>query len=103
MLVLTRRIGEALRIGRSGEIEVVVLGMSGNQVRLGINAPADIKIDREELYHKKSQERAARAKEENNPAGQKMIDIKDTTANKDPTGLNNKAEFPNKVMSKEIA
>ena len=50
MLVLTRRIGERLRIGP--DIEVVVLDVRGREARLGISAPADVAIHREEIYLK---------------------------------------------------
>jgi len=48
MLVLTRRIGETLVIG--DDVKVVVLGVKGNQVRLGIKAPKDVEVHREEIY-----------------------------------------------------
>jgi len=48
MLILTRRVNEALMIGR--EITVTVLGVKGNQVRLGVNAPKDIAVHREEIF-----------------------------------------------------
>ena len=51
MLILTRRIGEALII--NGNIRVELLGIKGNQVRLGIDAPLDIVIDREEIHERK--------------------------------------------------
>lgn len=51
MLVLTRRIGEAICIGR--DIEVVVLSVNGAQVRLGIKAPKDVTVDREEVAERK--------------------------------------------------
>lgn len=50
MLILTRRIGEALMIG--DEVNITVLGVKGNQVRFGINAPISIPVHREEVYLK---------------------------------------------------
>lgn len=59
MLILTRRAGEKLII--SDNIEVVVLGVKGNQVRLGVEAPKDVSVHREEIYQKIQQEAKDRA------------------------------------------
>jgi len=48
MLILTRRVGETLMIGDS--VTVTVLGVKGNQVRVGVNAPKDVSVHREEIY-----------------------------------------------------
>lgn len=55
MLILTRRIGETLMIG--DDIEVTVLGVKGNQVRLGIKAPKNVRVNREEIHQQIQQEK----------------------------------------------
>jgi carbon storage regulator len=57
MLILTRRVGETLMIG--DEISITVLGVKGNQVRIGINAPKDVTVHREEIYQRIHQDPAA--------------------------------------------
>lgn len=54
MLILTRRVGESLMIG--DEVSVTVLGVKGNQVRIGINAPKNVAVHREEIYERIRQE-----------------------------------------------
>jgi carbon storage regulator len=62
MLILTRRVGETLMIGE--EVSVTVLGIKGNQVRIGVNAPKDVSVHREEIY-----ERIQREKQESGNQG----------------------------------
>lgn len=50
MLILTRKVGETLMIG--DEVTVTVLGVKGNQVRLGVNAPKEVAVHREEIYER---------------------------------------------------
>ncbi len=57
MLILTRRVGETLMIG--DDVTVTVVAIAGNQVRIGVNAPANVIVDREEIAERRRREREA--------------------------------------------
>jgi carbon storage regulator len=70
MLILTRRVGETVMIGN--EVTVTVLGVKGNQVRIGVNAPKDVAVHREEIYERIKREQDQDGNVGGAPA--KMID-----------------------------
>jgi carbon storage regulator len=66
MLILTRRVQEALII--NDNVTITVLSVKGNQVRLGIDAPRDVEVHREEIYHRVKANKAADAESGKSPA-----------------------------------
>jgi carbon storage regulator len=76
MLVLTRKLGENIRIGDT--VKITVLEVRSGQVKLGIEAPPEVKVHREEIY--------ARIQEENRRAQRKSEGTADTRDPQDPTG-----------------
>jgi carbon storage regulator len=73
MLILTRRVGESLMIG--DDVNVTVLGVKGNQVRIGVNAPREIAVHREEIYQRIQQE--AKGGEAAGPEGAAGTEVED--------------------------
>jgi carbon storage regulator len=70
MLILTRRVGETVMIGN--EVTVTVLGVKGNQVRIGVNAPKNVSVHREEIY-----ERIKREEDGDSRTHDSTIDVAD--------------------------
>ena len=68
MLILTRRVGETVMIGN--DVTVTVLGVKGNQVRIGINAPKNVAVHREEIYERIKREQQGEAQGESQNAAE---------------------------------
>lgn len=87
MLILTRRAGETLMIG--DDVSITVLGVKGNQVRIGVNAPKDISVHREEIYQRIQREK-------NQQAGSQTSDQEDAD------NIGNKIHMPHSDNDKPI-
>ena len=81
MLILTRRAGETLIIG--DDVSITVLGVKGNQVRLGVNAPKDVSVHREEIYQRIQREKSLKS-------GEAVVDADDSD------NIGNKISFETK-------
>ena len=68
MLILTRRVGEPVMIGN--DVTVTVLGVKGNQVRIGINAPKNVAVHREEIYERIKREQQGESQGESQTAAE---------------------------------
>lgn len=68
MLILTRRVGETLMVG--DEVTVTVLGVKGNQVRIGVNAPKEVSVHREEIYMRIQAEKTGQSTSTDNNGNQ---------------------------------
>jgi len=82
MLILTRRINETLNIG--DDVQVTVLGIKGNQVRIGINAPRDVPVHREEIYQRIKREE--RNNQKSSGGGASETDAEDYSSDHDYRG-----------------
>jgi carbon storage regulator len=69
MLILTRSIGESINIG--DDVQITILGTKGNQVRIGVNAPKEIPVHRQEIYERIKEERQASPSQDDEVASSK--------------------------------
>jgi len=74
MLILTRRVSEILKIG--DDVDIAILGVKGSQVRIGINAPKDVAVHREEIWLKIQEEKKAQKKKTTIKKGHLLSDLK---------------------------
>jgi carbon storage regulator len=78
MLILTRRVGETVMIGN--DVTVTVLGVKGNQVRIGINAPKNVAVHREEIYERIKREQQGESHDERGEPGEPKQSAEYTSA-----------------------
>ena len=71
MLILTRRVGETVMIGE--DVTVTVLGVKGNQVRIGVSAPRDVAVHREEIFERIKREEAGEGEPSQEPESEREI------------------------------
>jgi len=83
MLILTRRVGETIMIGEEALVTFTVIGVKGNQVRIGINAPKDVQVHREEIYWKIKREKNEISKEMYESLSQKVNVFKEQAKERD--------------------
>ena len=87
MLILTRRVGETLKVGN--DVDVTVLGVKGNQIRIGIKAPKNVAVHREEIFDRIQREAAQAERAESAkaaaPKPKSEGEAPETTANSDGT------------------
>src|SRR6202042_3911487 len=97
MLILTRRVGETVMIGN--EVTVTVLGVKGNQVRIGVNAPKDVAVHREEIYERtwlRSEEHTSELKSRRDFVCRLLLEKKNKCM-KSSRGESSYAHFPSRI------
>ena len=97
MLILTRRVGETLMIG--DQITVTILGVKGNQVRVGVHAPKDVSVHREEIYERIQKE----TDESSGPSGHATRSSAASTANSPASSSTSSAPSTPRIQTRGAA